>query len=150
VVFTYIAGLFISKSIAGKYFLGIADRTVALDPSSCTKFDCRGFVDYNQAKKDWRLKGDDRACFLSNPLFGYYNTCGNGKLGLSWETLKSKPSSTYRVLVVGGSQANINTPYIEKALKSKIKGHDRYTNIEVFGAAIGGGKQPMQFKQLRL
>ena len=126
--------------------MSVAERDRALDPANCKDFDCRGFADYNRAKSDWNTKRDDRPCFLSSPVFGYYNTCGDGELGLSKETSIAKADGIYRVLLVGGSQANINTPYLEDALKSAARSSDQFVDAEVFGAAIGGGKQPMQLQ----
>lgn len=143
---SFFLGLPFSRFIAGKVLMGVAERDHALDPANCNDFDCRGFVDYNKAKAEWRNKSDDRPCFLSSPVFGYYNTCGDGELGLSKETPIAKADGVYRVLLVGGSQANINTPYLEDALKNAVRASGRFVDAEVFGAAIGGGKQPMQLQ----
>lgn len=87
-------------------------------------------------------------CIISNPLFGYYNICTSGNLGLSKETLRDKPDTTYRALLLGGSQANINTIPFEQELDQYVRSmkNGRYSKAEVFGAAIGGGKQPMQLQ----
>lgn len=146
VVVSFCLGVPLTRLVAGRILMSIAARDSALDPSNCTKFDCRGFVDYNKAKSDWKNKRDDRPCFLSNPIFGYYNTCGDGDLGLSKETSIVKAAGIYRVLLVGGSQANINTPYLESVLRKAARSSGRFVDAEVFGAAIGGGKQPMQLQ----
>jgi len=145
-VISFCLGVPFTRFAAGRALMSVEARDRALDPENCTEFDCRGFVDYNKAKSDWSNKSDDRPCFLSSPVFGYYNTCGDGDLGLSKETSAVKAAGVYRVLLVGGSQANINTPYLESVLRKAVHSSGRFADAEVFGAAIGGGKQPMQLQ----
>jgi len=148
---SYIGGALISKARTGKFFFNLSDRKELLRPENCKEFSCQGFADFNDIKRETAKEiqiNEQAHCILSNPLFGYYNICTRGILGFSKETLKAKPERTYRVLLLGGSQANINTIPLEQELDNYVRTMhgDRYDKGEVFGAAIGGGKQPMQLQ----
>ena len=145
---SFIAGAAVSKARTGKWFFALSDRQILLKPENCKEFSCQGFADMNDIEAAKKTNIEHSYCLLSNPLFGYYNICTTGKLGLSKETLKGKPANVYRTLLVGGSQANINTIPFEQELNSYLlsTNNSRYATAEVFGAAIGGGKQPMQLQ----
>ena len=146
---SFIAGSVIAKARTGSWFFSTQDRRKLLRPENCKEFSCQGFADYNDIIRTNTTPTDEPAfCVVSNPLFGYYNICTKGKLGLSKETKRIKPTQTYRVLLVGGSQANINTLTLQDELNTKLKEipASHFDNAEVFGAAIGGGKQPMQLQ----
>lgn len=151
VALSYIAGALISKARTGKLFFSLSDRKERLRPENCKEFSCQGFADLNDIKREAAKKvqiNEQAHCILSNPLFGYYNICTSGILGFSKETLKAKPERTYRILLLGGSQANINTIPLEQELDRyvRLNHSNQYDEVEVFGAAIGGGKQPMQLQ----
>jgi len=149
IVFSFIASSAVSKFRTGDWFFSIRDRKNKLSAENCKEFSCAGFADFNDIRKAKTSPTNEPAyCIVSNPIFGYYNICTKGKLGLSKETNKIKPKDVYRVLLLGGSQANINTLALEDELNKAIKRHhsDSYETAEVFGAAIGGGKQPMQLQ----
>ena len=141
---SYALGSLYSLGKYGDFNLNRAKRLQLLSPGTCKGASCRGFTDFNTAKESWVTRGDETPCLMSNPIFGYTNTCTKGKLGLSKETDKKKSDRTIRLLVVGGSQANIMTPQIENSLKTYIRENKPHLQAEVFGAALGGAKQPMQ------
>ena len=146
---SFIAGSVIAKARTGSWLFSTQDRKKLLRPENCKEFSCQGFADYNDIIRTDTSPTDEPAfCVVSNPLFGYYNICTKGELGLSKETKRIKPNKTFRVLLVGGSQANINTLALEDELNRKLKETpgSHFDNAEVFGAAIGGGKQPMQLQ----
>lgn len=148
---SWIAGAVASKLRTGNWLFSLSDRKNLLRPENCKEFSCQGFADLNDIRKESgknKQLNEPSNCLLSNPLFGYYNICTSGNLGFSKETLKGKPNKTYRVLLLGGSQANINTMPFEQELDKHIRStqNARYSDAEVFGAAIGGGKQPMQLQ----
>ena len=146
---TFVIGAIIAKTRTGKWHFSTQNRTKLLRPDNCKEFKCAGFADYNDIQKTKTSPTFEPAhCIVSNPIFGYYNICTKGELGLSKETEKNKQPSTYRALLVGGSQANINTMILENELNKHFKKYKNlgFNKAEVFGAAIGGGKQPMQLQ----
>jgi len=143
---SYVAGGMYSMHKYKAWNLDREERVNRLAPGKCEDFDCRGFTDFNTAKQAWATRGDETPCLMSNPIFGYTNTCTKGRLGLSKETDQQKDTNTVRILLLGGSQANITTPYLQEALNKYLKQKHPRLRGEVFGAALGGGKQPMQIQ----
>ena len=147
--FSFAASSAVVKYRTGKWSFTTRDRQKKLRAENCKEFSCAGFADFNDIRKAKTSPTHEPAyCIVSNPIFGYYNICTKGQLGLSKETEKIKPKNVYRTLLLGGSQANINTLILEDELNRYVQANhsDSYISAEVFGAAIGGGKQPMQLQ----
>lgn len=142
-ILTFAASSFLGKRKFGEWLPSTKTRDSKLSFANCKEFSCLGFTDFNTARKS----SDDRVCVLTNPVFGYTNTCLSGSLGMPKETVKRKPLQTYRLAIVGGSVAHGLIPYFDSYLRNNRKLlPDRYDETEVFGLALGGAKQPMQLQ----
>ena len=93
------------------------------------------------------LNGKEVYCNQPHPVIGWIDICRQGSFwGFRSQTNKSKPTLTYRVLLVGGSVANYleDELQLSKALSKSLSLINNNMKPEVFNAAIPGFKQPQQ------